>query len=138
MHTTETQLQQRFDLLMRLQDAANRLDTSLNQAIDTRSALQKFVLASNSPAGVAKPEITRLSQDINSLVDLQIQSSEGSLVYPDLLRSWLWRISMRVGMSLTAPTPGMVGVANDYIQQADAGAAQLQSDVLAAKKLLKN
>lgn len=123
---------------MRLQDAANRLDTSLNQAIDTRSALQKFVLASNSPADVAKPEITRLSQDINSLVDLQIQSSEGSLVYPDLLRSWLWRISMRVGMSLTAPTPGMVGVANDYIQQADAGAAQLQSDVLAAKKLLKN
>lgn len=139
LHITRAQLQERFDLLTRIHAAGDQLDTNLNRAIDARSALQKFVLAGNSSAAtMANPEITRLSQDIDGLVDLQIQSFEGSLVYPDLLRSWLFRISMRVDMSMAAPTPGMVGVANDYIKQADAGAARLQSDVFAANKLLKN
>ena len=39
---------------------------------------------------------------------------------------------------MAAPTAGMVGVANDYIQQADAGAAHLQTDVAAANTLLKH
>ena len=132
LQTTQAQLQERFDLLKRIQTAGNQLDINLNQAIDARSAL------SRSSAAGAKPAIARLSRDINGLVDLKIQSYEGSLVYRDLLRSWLWRISMRVGMALAAPTPGMIGVADDYIQQADAGVARLQSDVAAANKLLKN
>jgi photosystem II stability/assembly factor-like uncharacterized protein len=136
LHTTQAQLQARFDLLQRIQTAANQLDLNLNQAIDARSALQK--LGSANGAADAKPEIARLSRDIDGLVDLKIQSYEGSLVYPDLLRAWLWRISTRVGTALAAPTPGMVAVADDYIQQADAGVARLQADVAATNKLLKD
>ena len=43
LQTTQAELQQRFDLLMRLHDALNRLDTNLNQAIDARDALEKAV-----------------------------------------------------------------------------------------------
>jgi len=124
--TTPAELQQRFDLLMRLHQAADRLDTSLNQAIDARDALQKS--GANSAAAEA------LTRDINGLVDLQIQSYEGSLVYPDLLRSWLWRIANRIGSSFLPPTAGMVGVANDYIQQADAGVKRLDADLAAASR----
>ena len=98
LHVTQAQLQERFDLLKRIQTAGNDLDVNLNRAIDARSALQK------SSAAGAKQEIARLSHDIDGLVDLQIQSYEGSLVYPDLLRAWLFRISLRVGMQLAAPT----------------------------------
>ncbi|MGH9518287.1 MAG: hypothetical protein ACRD2D_01510, partial [Terriglobales bacterium] len=121
LQTTPAELQQRFDLLMRLHRAANRLDINLNRAIDARNALAKTA-----------PAAARLDQDINSLVDLQIQAYEGSLVYPDLLRSWLWRISNRIDSSFLPPTSGMVQVANEYIQQADAGVARLAADLAAA------
>ncbi|MGH9415309.1 MAG: VPS10 domain-containing protein [Terriglobales bacterium] len=131
LHTTPAELQARFDLLMRLHQAADRLDTNLNRAIDARSALQKT-------SGAAPAAIARLDQDINGLVDLQIQSYEGSLVYPDLLRSWLWRISNRIDSSFLPPTQGMVEVANMYIKQADEGVARLQTDVATANQALKN
>jgi hypothetical protein len=126
LHTTQAELQQRFDLLMRLHQATDKMDTSLNRALDARSALQKV---GGSPAAISK-----LDADISGLVDLQIQSGEGSLVYPDMLRSWLWRIANRIDSSYFPPTQGMVGVANDYIQQADAGAARLDADVAAARR----
>ncbi|MGH9487457.1 MAG: WD40/YVTN/BNR-like repeat-containing protein [Terriglobales bacterium] len=138
LHISPAQLRQRFDLLMRLHQAMNQLDSNLNRAIDARSALQKVVQASTAGSAQAQPQITRLSNDINGLVDLTIQSGEGSLVYPDLLRAWLWRISNRIDSNLAAPTTGMVGVANMYIKQAGAGVARLQTDVAAADQVLKN
>lgn len=134
LQTTQAELQQRFDLLMKLHDALNRLDTSLNQAIDARDALQKAV-ASNSQA---QPALDRLSHDIDSLVDLQIQSGEGALVYPPRLRSWLSAISGQIGMALVPPTPAMVQVADGYLHDADAGIARLQPDIEAANKVLSH
>ena len=138
LHTTQEDLVERFDLLKRIQAAGSRMDANLNRAIAARTALRKLAAAGGSSAASAQAAVARLNRDITPLVDLQIQSSEGSLVYPDRLRSWLFRISSRVGSALAAPTPGMVGVANDYINLANAGSARLQSDVAAANQLLKN
>jgi hypothetical protein len=41
LQTTQAQLQQRFDLLMRIHDALNRLDINLNKAIAARAALER-------------------------------------------------------------------------------------------------
>ena len=121
LHTTQAELQQRFELLMRIHDAINRLDTTLNQAIDARDALAKS--GSNSAAE------QKLTSDIDDLVDLRIQSSEGALVYPGRLRAWLSAISGQVSMALVPPTPAMIEVANGYIQQAGAGVAKLKADM---------
>ena len=125
LHTTQAQLQQRFDLLMRIHNALNALDTNLNTAIDARDSLQK--------AGSESPALAKLNHDIDDLVDLKIQSGEGALVYPGRLRAWLTSIAGQVGMAFVPPTESMVQVANDYIQQADAGVARLKADVAAAK-----
>ncbi len=132
LQTTQAELQQRFDLLMRVHDAINRLDTSLNLAIDARDALGK----KSAPGSQAPPELDRLNHDIDDLVDLRIQSGEGALVYPPRLRSWLSAISNQIGMALVPPTPAMVQVADGYIHDADAGIDRLQSDVEAADKVL--
>ncbi|MGH9394906.1 MAG: hypothetical protein ACRD1E_12100, partial [Terriglobales bacterium] len=124
LQTTQAQLQQRFDLLLRIHDAINRLDTSLNQALDARDALQK--------SGANSAQLQALNRDIDDLVDLKIQSGEGALVYPGRLRAWLSAISGQVSMALVPPTPGMVQVADDYIQQAGAGVARLQADLSAS------
>lgn len=123
-HTPQADLQQRFDLLMRIQNAITQLDTALNQAIDARDRLTQ--------SGANSAALTRLNTDIDDLVDMRINSSEGGLVYPPKLRSWLSSIQSEVSMAYVAPTPAMVEVANDYINQAAAGARRLQADVAAA------
>ena len=138
LQTTQAELQQRFDLLMRLHDALNRLDTNLNWAIDARDALEKAV-ASNSvvSSDQAQSTLDQLNRDIDSLVDLKIQSGEGALVYPPRLRAWLSAIAVQVSTGLVPPTPAMVQVAEGYIQDAGAGVSRLESDVAAANKTLK-
>jgi photosystem II stability/assembly factor-like uncharacterized protein len=136
--TTQAQLQQRFDLLMRIHEALNRLDSNLNRAIDARAALQKAV-ADNSVSGDgAQPALGRLNRDMDALVDLKIQSSEGALVYPGRLRSWLTSIADQVSTALVPPTPAMVEVADGYINDAATGVSRLQSDVAAANKVMNH
>ncbi|HEV2388519.1 MAG TPA: hypothetical protein VGS20_14835, partial [Candidatus Acidoferrales bacterium] len=136
LQTTQAELQQRFDLLMRIHDALNRLDTNANQAIDARDALEKAI-ASGSASG-AQPALDSLNRDIEDLVDLRIQSSRGDLVYPPRLRAWLASIADQVGMAFAPPTPAMVQVADGYINDAAAGVSRLQSDVAAANNVLNH
>jgi photosystem II stability/assembly factor-like uncharacterized protein len=137
LQTTQAELQQRFDLLMRIHDALNRLDTNLNQAIDARDALEKAVADKSVTSNQVQPALDRLNRDIDDLVDLKIQSGEGALVYPGRLRSWLTAIASQVSMALVPPTPAMVQVADGYIEDAGAGDSRLESDVAAANKVLK-
>ena len=132
LQTTQAQLQQRFDVLERIHDALNRLDTNLNDAIDTRDSLQKAI-GSSAGNDQARAALDKLNRDIDDLVDLRIQSSEGALVYPGRLRSWLSAITNQVEMAFVAPTPAMVQVANGYIHDAGAAVARLRSDVAAAR-----
>ncbi|MDE2449086.1 MAG: glycosyl hydrolase [Gammaproteobacteria bacterium] len=134
--TTQADLQQRFDLLMRIQDALNQLDTNLNQAIDARDSLQKAVAANNVSGSNAQAAVASLNRDIDALVDLKIQSGEGALVYPGRLRAWLTSIAGQVRMAFVPPTPAMVQVADAYINDAASGASRLQADVAAANKAL--
>jgi photosystem II stability/assembly factor-like uncharacterized protein len=134
--TTQAELEQRFDLLMRIYDALNRLDTNLNQAIDARDAIEKAVASKSVSGNQAQPVLDQLNRDIDALVDLKIQSGEGALVYPPRLRAWLSAISGQVSMALVPPTPAMVEVANGYIDETGAGVSRLQSDVAAANKVL--
>lgn len=138
LQTTQAQLQQRFDLLMRLDVAVDRLDFNLNQAIDARSALEKAVADKSVSAGTAQPVLSRLSRDTDGLVDLKIQSSEGAVVYPPRLRAWLTLIAGQVRTAFVAPTPAMVRVAAGYIADAAARVPRLQSDVAAANGVLKH
>ena len=116
--------------------ALNQIDTNLNKAIDARDALKKEAAKSAGAASQAKPALARLNHDINNLVNLKIHSDEGALVYPPRLRSWLTSISAQISMALVPPTPAMVKVADGYVQDANAGALRLQSDVAAADKVL--
>jgi len=136
LETTQAELQRRFDLLMKIHDAVNELDTTLNRAIAARDSLQQEVDEKSLSATAARPALDRLSHDIDGLVDLKIQSGEGALVYPGRLRSWLTSIASQVELALVPPTPAMVKVADGYIQDADAGVSKLTSDVAAADEVL--
>ncbi|TAN03413.1 MAG: glycosyl hydrolase [Rhodanobacteraceae bacterium] len=138
MDTTQAGLQQRFDLLMRIHDAINSLDRQINQAIDTRSALQKALAKKRVDANAANQAVATLDRDIDGVVNLKIQSDEGGLVYAPQLRAWLSAISDQVSFAFVRPTPSMVEVANDYIAESGKAVQRLQSDTAAAKAVLKH
>jgi photosystem II stability/assembly factor-like uncharacterized protein len=127
--STSAELQQRFDLLMKIYDAIDQLDTSINSAVSARDSLQ------GNDSDTAKKAVSALNHDINAAVDFKIQSGEGGLVYPPRLRAWLSFIFSEVDRSLMPPTPAMVQVANEYVGQAQQADAKLKSDVQNAQSV---
>lgn len=137
LRTTQVQLQQRFALLMRIQNAINRLDISLNHAIDARAALKQAISDNRISKHVGQHALASLNQEIDALVDLRIQSDEGSLVYPGKLRAWLSWLTSDVSASLFPPTPAMIAAAKKYIAKEREGVARLRTDVASAKAMLR-
>ena len=133
--TTQAELQQRFDLLLQIHDSVGRLDTALNQAIDARSALQKAIADKKVSGSRAQKALAALNHDIDGLVDLRIQSDEGSLVYAGMLRAWLSWLTDEVSASLLPPTPAMEKTANTYIGQERDGVARLSADTKLADEV---
>jgi septum formation topological specificity factor MinE len=136
LNLTQAQLQQRFDLLMNIHKALDRLDNTLNRAIDARDRLQKALAHKRLSGDRATEPLDRLNHDIARLVDLKIQSGEGALVYSPRLRAWLTFIASDVSLSFAPPTQSQTQVAKMYIEQAHAGASRLQSDIASAKAVL--
>ncbi len=136
LDTTPAGLKQRFDLLMEVHDTMNRLNTSLNSAIDARSALQKAIDGKKGSGGQSQQALSALDRDIDRFVNLKIQSSEGALVYPPRLRAWLSYISSALGEQFVTPTPAMVEVEHRFVSQANKAATELDADVKSANAAL--
>jgi len=138
LSTTQADLQQRFNLLMDIQGAMNRLDIALNRATAARRQL-KMAMASKQVSGrPARQAVADLGRDIDAMIDFRIQSSRGFDVYPPRLREWLSAIYSRVDFAYVRPTDEMTQVANEYIDDANKGVANLQSDVARANAALKH
>jgi photosystem II stability/assembly factor-like uncharacterized protein len=138
LSTPQAGLQQRFDLLLRIQSAINRLDIALNQATAARAQLQKALADRRMSGSQAKEALADLDRDINGVIDFRIQSSRGFDVFPPRLRSWLSAIYTRVDFAYLQPTPEMTQVANAYINDEREGVARLQSDLARASATLKH
>jgi photosystem II stability/assembly factor-like uncharacterized protein len=138
LSTTQADLQERFDLLMRIQTAMNRLDISLNHATAARRELQKAVDDKQISARKARKVKADLGRDIDASIDFRIQSSRGFDVFPPRLREWLTAIYDRVDYAYVRPTPEMTQVANGYIDEARTEAVRLQSDASQANTVLKH
>ena len=137
LSTTQAELQQRFDLLMQIRDSIGRLDTALNQAIDSRTALEKAVADKKVSGRQAQKALASLNHDIDELVDLRIQSDEGSLVYAGQLRSWLSWLATEVSASFLPPTPAMVSAADTFIAQEHDGVLRLHADAKRADQVMR-
>ena len=138
LDTTPQQLQQRFELLMQIHNTLNRMDTLLNQAIDARSALQKTVADTRLSAGASQAALAALDRDIGNLVQLKMQSAEGSLVYEPKLRSHLAYLANDIGLAFTPVTPAQQQVFAVLSAQAERGEVRLRSDISRANALLRH
>jgi photosystem II stability/assembly factor-like uncharacterized protein len=136
LHTSAAGLQARFDTLMQLNRSIDSLDKQLNKAIAMRDTLKKAIAARKVNIAVATKGVAVLNQDIDAYVDLKIKSSEGALVYPPRLRSWLSAITDQVDFQFVQPTPSMSKVAGIYRDEANQAVVKLKSDLQSANLVL--
>ncbi|MGH8280158.1 MAG: WD40/YVTN/BNR-like repeat-containing protein [Gammaproteobacteria bacterium] len=138
LSTTQAELQARFDLLMQLHVALNTLDTRLNQAIDARDQLQKAVSSRQVSASRAQAALSALDNTMGQLVELRIQSAEGTLVYEPKLRTHLAYIADDTSLGFVAPTVAQQQAAAKRMAEARVGEASLQTAISQADALLRH
>jgi photosystem II stability/assembly factor-like uncharacterized protein len=131
-HASRAALQKRFALQMNIYHSLNEMNKAVNQAIDARDAVKKAIDNGNVSGSGAQKALASLNKEIDSVVNLKIQSSEGGLVFPAQLRSWLGNIQSQVGLGLVAPTRSMNQVAGIYVKQAKSATKRLKQDAAAA------
>ncbi|MGA9851800.1 MAG: glycosyl hydrolase [Gammaproteobacteria bacterium] len=136
LDTTQQQLQDRFNLLMQIHNTLDTLDKELNQAIDIRSKLQKAIADKHLSAAHVHDALAALDRDIGDLVQLKMQSAEGSLVYEPKLRSHLAYLAADVSLAFVPTTPAQRQVFTRLSDQAKNGEVRLQTDIREANRLL--
>jgi hypothetical protein len=138
LSTTQADLQERFNLLMNIQGAMNRLDIALNHATAARRQLKMAIAANQVSGKQARQAVADLGRDIDKAIDFRIQSSRGFDVFPPRLREWLSAIYMHVDYAYVRPTDEMTQVANEYIDEANDSVTHLKSDAARANAVLKH
>ena len=124
---TQDDLNARFALLMQIHRSLDQLNRTINRAIDARDRLA----ASGNPANA--PTVAALDAAIDSLVQRAIQSDEGDVLHPVLLRSQLAYLSSDIDLAYARPTPGQYAVFNQLQAEATAGEQRIES-ILASIK----
>ena len=136
MNASESDLQARLALQMKVHKTLDELDRTINQAMAVRDKLETAVdnhKLSHARAGRA---IVALNDEIGSLVQLKVQSSEGTLLHETKLRSHLAYLQADIGLAYVKPTPAQYAVFHYLDHQAKAGEHRLDEAMDNAKKLL--
>ncbi len=136
VHIGPNALGDRLALLLKIHNALDSLDKTINRAIAARDKLEAAVRSHRLSQAQAGQAIANLSNEIGELVQLKIKSSEGSLVFPTKLRSHLAYLAADIGLAYRDPTPAQHAVFAYLDQKAQTGMQRLNADISAANKLL--
>lgn len=132
LHTTQSELEARLALQMKIQGELGALDRATNRAIAIRGKLEKAIAAKRVSGSGSAAVLASLNRDIATVVNFNIDSFAGPLMFPERIRANLSQIASQVGFALVAPTSSMYQVANIYIDNAQKATGQLNQDTLKA------
>ncbi|HTU70144.1 MAG TPA: hypothetical protein VMF11_07455 [Candidatus Baltobacteraceae bacterium] len=126
----------RLDLGMKIRSALDTLDRTIDTAIATRERLRAAVAAHKVSAARAAGALAQLDAAIDGVVQLDIHSSEGTLLHEAKLRSYLAYLAAGVDLAYVKPTPAQYAVFDQLSGQATTGEAKLKSATAAGNALL--
>jgi photosystem II stability/assembly factor-like uncharacterized protein len=133
LHASEADLAVRFTLQMKIHVALDALNKRINEAIATRDKLQS---SKKHESAEAQKAIADLDREIGDDVQLQIHSSEGSLLHETKLRSHLAYLAADIDLAYAKPTPAQYAVFEDLDQQAKSAEQKLDAAIAAGNKLM--
>lgn len=132
LHPAADALAARLDLGLRIHATLDSLDKSINEAIDARDRLSAATASHRISGARAGAALESLNREIGDLVQLEIKSSEGSLLHPTKLRSHLAYLAADVDLAYEKPTAAEYAVFDRLDAQAKAGEAKLKAAIAAA------
>jgi hypothetical protein len=124
MNVTADALAARLALQLKVHDTLDTLDRSINTAIAMRDRLQREAGKGSASSADARA-LAALNNEIANLVQLDVHSSEGTLLRETKLRSHLAYLAADLDLSYTAPTPAMYAVFDELSREASAGEQKL-------------
>jgi len=135
LHASTEDLAACLALQLKIHQALDTLDEKINGAIALREKLQTAVRQRHLTEAQAGQAIANLSHEIGDLVQLDIKSSEGSLLHETKLRSHLAYLAADIDLAYARPTTAQYAVFQDLDQQAKTGEQKLVAAVSAGNKL---
>ncbi len=136
LHATAADLEARLALQQRIHATLNQLDVTIDRAIATRDRLNAAMVSHRVTAAKARPVLAALDTAIHGLVQLKIQSSEGSLLHATKLRSHLAYLAADIDLAYLRPTAAQYAVFEDLDHQAAVGEASLNAAIARSNVLL--
>lgn len=136
LHASPAALAARLVLALRIHTALNTLDSTINQAMLVRNHLRMAVRQHRLTVNAADAAISGLDRAIDSLVQMAIKSSEGSLVHETKLRSHLAYLAADINLAYARPTAAQYAVFRYLNQKAIHGEQQLESAMARGRTLL--
>ena len=136
LHASSAALRARLALELKIHTALNTLDRTINQAMTVRDQLRTAMDTHRLPQDQAAPAIAGLDRAIHALVQMAIQSSEGSLVHETKLRSHLAYLAADIDLAYVRPTAAQYAVFRYLERKAARGEQRLESAMARGRKLL--
>jgi photosystem II stability/assembly factor-like uncharacterized protein len=118
-------LDARFALLTQVHGTLDQLNRSINRAIDARDRLAAADKASANPRWTST--IGALDAAINDLVELAVQSDEGTVLHPVRLRSQIAYLAADVDLAYARPSAAQYAVFKQLEAEANKGEQRIQS-----------
>jgi len=129
LHPAPDALQQRLALEMQIHTSLDTLDRTLNQAIAMRQQLQAAVAHHRITADKARDALAALDQAIGGYVQLDLHSSEGSVIHETKLRDHLAYLGANIDLAYEMPDAAERDVFKDLDSQAQAGEQRLKAAI---------
>ncbi len=112
------------------------LDRGINQALATRDQLQSAMTAHRVSGPEAAATLAALNQNIASVAQMEMKSSEGSLLHETKLRDHLAYLAADIDLAYTRPTSAQYDVFRVLDGQAKASEQRLSTAIADAGKLV--
>ena len=136
LHASPAALRARLALELKIHATLNALDRTINQAMTVRDQLRTAVDTRRLTRSQAAAAIAGLDREIKALVQMAIQSSEGSLVHETKLRSHLAYLAADIDLAYVRPTAAQYAVFRYLDREAARGEQQLEFAMARGRKLL--
>jgi photosystem II stability/assembly factor-like uncharacterized protein len=135
LHATPQELAARLALDQQIHADLDSLDQAINRALAARDHLQKAMATDFLAGPQAAAVLAALNQEIGSVAQMAMKSSEGSLLYETKLRDHLAYLAADIDLAYARPTPAQYAVFQELDQQAKMAGQKLQSAIAEASRL---
>ena len=131
LHATPQDLASRLALDLQIHADIEALDKDINRALVERDKLQQGSSTNTQAANV----LATLNRDIDSVAQMAMKASEGSLLYETKLRDHLAYLESDIDLAYARPTAAQEAVFRQLDQQAKEAEGKLEADTTEADKV---